>query len=256
MNNIKISFSFIVFYTIFLSSILAQQSISVNYQGKIGFSKAYREALAFQGYSIPEVEWAYTLSISEGKSDYTLDSIVFRAVPEDFRTEIIWDRLSKRYNDKAFHYQRGVFTDGVCYQGEINYIKDVEIHRDKRRKILGLECYFAEYSIGERIYEVWYTEDLPYSDGPVQFYHLREIDIPLLPGLILEIDELTEGYSYKAVGISVESLRDLSDYTVKCDKILPIHKYDAITYRSLVEKYGKKLNSKNIIPNYWYSATR
>ena len=256
--KIQISYKYYFFiFLLFLTLVLhAQEGITVTYHGRQGIPQIVKDLMANQGYSVPEMEFAYSLSIVNGESNYTLDSMLFRSYPEDFNKNLIWDRLVKKYNEKVFTFQRGVFIDGRCYKGDINYISNVVVDKQKRKSILGIDCYYAEYTVGNRIYEVWFTEDLPFTDGPIPLYNLKEVDIPLLPGLILEMNEITEGYSFVAVDIMVGEPRDLSNYSVNCEKTLPIGQYDAIAYRNLMSKIALSLNSNNIVLGQWYSAIK
>ena len=72
-----------------------------------------------------------------------------------------------------------------------------EIDKTKVKNILGLSCYFASTQIGQDRHQIWFTNDLPYQDGP--FYAAKEYNRNL-PGLVLE-HTMGDGYTVAAVDI-------------------------------------------------------
>lgn len=64
------------------------------------------------------------------------------------------------------------------------------------KEILGYKCREATAKYRGRDYTAWYSEDLPFSDGPHQFAGL--------PGLILEIYDNQEHYHFTAIAIDTK----------------------------------------------------
>lgn len=62
------------------------------------------------------------------------------------------------------------------------------------KKIHNYFCKKATINFGGRLWEAWFTDDIPISDGPYKFYGL--------PGLILEIYDSKNEYHFLAIGIS------------------------------------------------------
>ncbi|WP_304038501.1 GLPGLI family protein [Mesonia mobilis] len=61
---------------------------------------------------------------------------------------------------------------------------------DDCKTILGYECFKAETPFRGRVYEVWYTPEIPIQNGPYKFHGL--------PGLILEVKRRdVDKYSFK-----------------------------------------------------------
>jgi GLPGLI family protein len=66
---------------------------------------------------------------------------------------------------------------------------------DKGEKtLLGYKCNKATVNYRGRNYTAWYTTDIPINNGPYIFGGL--------PGLILEVEDIDNKYSFEAVGIT------------------------------------------------------
>lgn len=254
----KYTIIFFVFWVVLLNSttIFGQDAISIVYQGRQELSKAGQDIMNAQGFLLPKVVSAYTLTIRGGSSDYTLDSLVFQNTHENFKKYLIWDRIHKVYNENKYSYQKGVFIDGRCYESNINYVRELDIDKTQKKRILGLDCYFAEYDVDGHHYEVWYTEDLPYTDGPFILNEFNNVNLPLLPGVVLEIQESPNGSFFKATDIIVGENCNLPNYSVDCKDILPIKKYDRSSYRNLLENHAVKLTGNDIVVGKWYPSVK
>ncbi|SNV48365.1 GLPGLI family protein [Chryseobacterium taklimakanense] len=78
----------------------------------------------------------------------------------------------------------------------INYIFDNskwQLLEDNKR-IEDFNCKKAKIIFGNRIWEAWYTIDIPFQDGPYKFSGL--------PGLIIEIYSIDEDYRFLMKGIT------------------------------------------------------
>lgn len=66
------------------------------------------------------------------------------------------------------------------------------------RYILGYKCRKANIKFGNRVWEAWYTDDIPISDGPYKFRGLT--------GLILEIYSTDNEYKFTTIGIEKKDI--------------------------------------------------
>ncbi len=75
--------------------------------------------------------------------------------------------------------------------------------------IAGFNCHKAQTILGGRQYTAWYTTEIPISDGPYKFCNL--------PGLIIELSDTKNHYSFKLTGIYTDnisfSFADRLEYT-------------------------------------------
>ena len=97
---------------------------------------------------------------------------------------------------------------------------------NETKTILGYSCQKAKLFFRGRNYEVYFTSQIPYSDGPVKFMGL--------PGMILEVNSNSPTYSYEIIAEKVElknnSLQIENPYSFK----------DVIPYGKFIEIYKKK----------------
>lgn len=63
----------------------------------------------------------------------------------------------------------------------------------ERKRILSYNCQKAITEFRGRTYEAWFAPEIPLKEGPYKFNGL--------PGLILEINDMQQHYTYKCVGI-------------------------------------------------------
>ena len=98
-------------------------------------------------------------------------SIIVKKYP-DFKTSLITDEFSTSY-------QLLILDDRL-----LNWILFPE-----KRDIGGYECQKAELDFGGRKWTAWFTEKIPFNDGPYKFRGL--------PGLIIEIKDITNSHSFQ-----------------------------------------------------------
>lgn len=96
--------------------------------------------------------------------------------------------------------QKNIILDKAFeqYQYEENQPKIEWNISNKNKEILGYKCREATAQYRGRTYTAFFAEDLPFSDGPHQFYGL--------PGLILEISDRDGHFQFKAIGIDKNPL--------------------------------------------------
>ena len=70
--------------------------------------------------------------------------------------------------------------------------------QDSVKIVAGRECSLAKGHFGGREWEVWFSQEIPYSSGPWK--------LSGLPGLILEARERNSQYCFECIGISSEKV--------------------------------------------------
>ena len=156
--------------------------------------KYYMLARDRKDMTSPREKW-YQLSIGEKSSH------CFQVAPPFKSTDGIIDVFV--FKD-PIHVYKGIPESGqLTFIGEINwkhcyYVEpscgfewDVE---EGDTLICGYQCQKASTAFGGRKWNVWYTLDVPYSDGPWKLCGL--------PGLIMKADDDKGDYSFTAVEIS------------------------------------------------------
>ena len=86
---------------------------------------------------------------------------------------------------------------GFAYFEDCDEGVNWEIDKTKTKQILGLNCYYASAKIQDVVHQIWFTNDLPYKDGPI---HSRKKYLCNLPGLVLE-HIMGDGNTTRAVDI-------------------------------------------------------
>ncbi len=71
--------------------------------------------------------------------------------------------------------------------------------KSETKEIMGYKCNLATCDYRGRIWNVWFTLDIPISEGPWKLYGL--------PGLVLEANDSKNHYTYKAVGFYTQNLQ-------------------------------------------------
>lgn len=67
------------------------------------------------------------------------------------------------------------------------------------KEILGYTCQLASCNYRGRIWNVWFSPDIPINEGPWKLFGL--------PGLVLEANDAESHYSYKAIGLYTQNLQ-------------------------------------------------
>lgn len=252
--NMKIIVNVLFLLFFWFTDVAAQEVVSVIYQGQNKLSRAASDAIIASGYIPVTSIDSYTLQLGRTKSKFTLDSIKYERVEEEYYSKYLcWETTYKNYNDKSFNYAECAFDDGQCYHGTINYVRDVAIDRKIIRKILGFTCYSAVYRIGDVSYEAWFTEDLPFSDGPFGLDSQKRLTMPLLPGVILEVMDKSTGSYLHAKNIVVLTQPALNN-TPSCSVSQDVENFDKMRHFAAKQERSIRLRAKDIILGKWYHA--
>lgn len=124
-------------------------------------------------------DWIESGAIMQYKARYTYD--IYKNYPKGKITTIDDLMLSDRrlvYEENATQLEWMVLDDTTTHSGYL--------------------CQKARCEFGGRVWEAWYTEELPFSDGPYKFCGL--------PGLILNLADTKNHYSFKF--LSIEKIQE------------------------------------------------
>jgi GLPGLI family protein len=159
-------------------------------------------------------EGIIALKLSDKNQEYAYDKIIY-----------------KDLNGGKLYANRALFTT-------MSYIDDSDIQlewdiitSEKVKEIAGYYCQKAITKFRGRVYEAYYTTDVPIPNGPYKFQGL--------PGLILEVSS-TDGY-YKATAIEVNKLKEDSQIIIEnpfaAKKLIAIDEYKRILVEKLIKSF-------------------
>ncbi len=136
-------------------------------------------------------------------NSYTLDSLLCSdqgsAIQMDilangsskYGKRIVSYNILKDFKNKQIDHTDNVGGEHYRYQEELpnfNWVISTE-----QKKIWDYTCQKATCDFRGRIYEAWFTTEIPVKDGPWKFHGL--------PGLILEVYDIQKHYSFVFVGL-------------------------------------------------------
>tara|TARA_R110002167_G_scaffold363007_1_gene582702 strand:+ start:3256 stop:4053 length:798 start_codon:yes stop_codon:yes gene_type:complete len=98
--------------------------------------------------------------------------------------------IVKDAKNKKMYYTHKIVDDNFFYSQELNPFNWAILEETKA--ILNYECQKAVTSFAGRKYFAWFTTEIPISEGPYKFNGL--------PGLIVEIYDTEEDYTFKLIG--------------------------------------------------------
>ncbi|QBJ86329.1 GLPGLI family protein [Chryseobacterium gleum] len=172
---------FIIFVLILSSFIYGQQSIQVTYETinkpKINYngftlSQNQKEEIERQVLQNAKKPEKYVLYYDDGNSFFERDPNE-KLSPREQKTEFF--RLS---NKKGYYRLRDYIVEEFYGYYPVD---DVSIeYTDEKQTIENYNCKAALYKNGDIVSKVWYTEDIPVSAGPYDYYNV--------PGLILKVE--------------------------------------------------------------------
>lgn len=183
----------------------------------------------------------------------TTDSIEFR------HPELVAARMK---NKEAFASKANLPREKVFkyfYENKIivhdrfdisNWLIEEELSRpiwevsDSTQNILGFECIFAVTEYRGRKWEVWFTPEIPISDGPWKLNGL--------PGLILKAQDSKRHYIYEPLSVRTEGIGNIEYYDYDAGNRLKITREEALPrkYKSLHEDLHFKIVSSGAFGIY------
>jgi GLPGLI family protein len=140
----------------------------------------------------------------------------------------------------------------LCYEEPIPEIEWEPVAG--RKMILGYSCSLAKCNFRGRRYSAWYAPEIPLSYGPWKFHGL--------PGLILELEDDTGEYHYKATALHrAEPRTELVQWVVSARKVSKEKAVNALRYmfahpaKFVEESYGLvfSYNGEMVVDSHYYA---
>jgi GLPGLI family protein len=92
-------------------------------------------------------------------------------------------KIYKSYPDFTIGYVDGIEKNFYGYKDKLNFSWKIS----KEKSIIeNYNCQKASVEFGGRVWNAWFTQDLPFQDGPYKFYGL--------PGLIVKVEDSKQDY--------------------------------------------------------------
>lgn len=175
------------------------------------------------------------LSKFSSYKNLTVDSLLMRSTPEQIQNAAIEGKLSN--GDPMTIYKNWpagklTHTEKICMDW-FRYTEDMpELDwelTDSVTNVLGYECQGARCRFRGREWTVFYTEEIPLSDGPWKLHGL--------PGLIMKASDEKGHYSFECIGIKSKADRPITVYQVPFNTVTRDAYYDT-KHRYDVNPYG------------------
>ncbi len=180
------------------------------------------------------------LSKFSSYKNLTVDSILMRSTQEQIADAAMEGKLSNgEFMTIYKNYPAGrlTHTEKIC-QDWFRYDEDMPKLEweltDSVTNVLGYECQSARCKFRGREWTVFYTEDIPLTDGPWKLQGL--------PGLIMKASDENGHYTFECIGIKSKADRPITIYKV------PFNKTDRKGYYDAKHRY-------EINPYAYYEAT-
>lgn len=164
------------------------------------------------------------LSKFSSLKNLTVDSIIMSSSPEQIASAV-WDgKLSNGEFMTIFkNYPAGklTHTEKICMDW-FRYDEDMPSFdwemTDSVTEVLGYRCLSARCKFRGREWTVFYTEDIPLSDGPWKLHGL--------PGLIMKASDEKGHYTFECIGIKSEADRPITIYKAPFNDVRRRDYYD------------------------------
>lgn len=131
-------------------------------------------------------------------------------------------RTTHNYIYKNYPQGKSIITSKrfiICFSYEENFLPQRWEMSDSTKHILNYSCKLAICHFRGRVWHAWFTESIPYSDGPWK--------LSGLPGLILEAYDKNKHYHYLATAIFDKNLVQVTFYNFYEKEFIPT---DRITF--------------------------
>ena len=115
--------------------------------------------------------------------------------------------LPKVYPITEIRYTERMLQDDITYKEAINFNWKIE---SEKSKIGEYQAQKATTEFGGRKWTAWFSEDLPFQDGPYKFFGL--------PGLIVKIEDADQNYSWQLKGNKTIENWEEETYAEKLNK--------------------------------------
>lgn len=164
------------------------------------------------------------LSKFSSYKNLTVDSIIMRSTSEQIADAAIEGKLSTgEFMTIYKNYPAGklTHTEKIC-QDWFRYEEDMPVFEweltDSVTNVLGYECHSAKCKFRGREWTVFYSEDIPLSDGPWKLHGL--------PGLIMKASDEKGHYTFECIGIKSKADRPITIYKVPFNNVKRKDYYD------------------------------
>lgn len=154
----------------------------------------------------------------------TVDSIIMRSSQEQIANAAMEGKLSTgEFMTIYKNYPEGklTHTEKIC-QDWFRYEEDMPQFEwemtDSVANVLGYKCQSARCKFRGREWTVFYTEEIPLSEGPWKLHGL--------PGLIMKAIDEKGHYSFECIGIKSKASRPITIYKVPFNKVKREDYYD------------------------------
>lgn len=175
------------------------------------------------------------LSKFSSYKNLTVDSIIMRSSQEQIANAAMEGKLSTgEFMTIYKNYPEGklTHTEKIC-QDWFRYEEDMPQFEwemtDSVANVLGYKCQSARCKFRGREWTVFYTEEIPLSEGPWKLHGL--------PGLIMKATDEKGHYSFECIGIKSKASRPITIYKVPFNKVKREDYYDT-KHRHEVNPYA------------------
>ncbi len=164
------------------------------------------------------------LSKFSSYKNLTVDSIILQSSQEQIVNAAMEGKLSTgEFMTIYKNYPAGklTHTEKICLDW-FRYDEDMPQFNweltDSVASVLGYECQSAKCRFRGREWTVFYTEDIPLSDGPWKLHGL--------PGLIMKASDEKGHYTFECIGIKSKADRPITIYKVPFNNVKRSEYYD------------------------------
>tara|TARA_R110002072_G_scaffold81897_1_gene187268 strand:+ start:147671 stop:148447 length:777 start_codon:yes stop_codon:yes gene_type:complete len=149
---------------------------------------------SYYGYQLDSVQAAASKQ-SNSPKDLNMTALVGSVL--SMKKPALKFRIHKSWADEQITVYQNIFFDNYVY------IQPLKMEgwniEDQYKEILGFKCQKASIHYAGRDFIAWYSEEIPLSDGPYVFNGL--------PGLIMQIEDVQNFYSFELIGIQSSSIK-------------------------------------------------
>lgn len=233
----KFTFFQILFFS-FLYSYSQKDAVVIQYLQYNNTAKQNTmiDVLAIQGKKAVFQEKYSTKTYGHDATDAEPGSITVNK-PDDFDPYLQIDRSKK----EVLFYDR---MGPNIFLIKDNYIEPKWNITTETKKIAGYTCTKATTDFRGRLWEAWFTVEIPLPFGPWKLHGL--------PGLILDAKDSTNTYAFVAKSIKFEKSAFLDkDFT----KLMPAHNTKPITYKQYLSDNDEFWDNREKESARLYNAT-
>ncbi|OBW43230.1 hypothetical protein AB670_00422 [Chryseobacterium sp. MOF25P] len=212
----KLNFSLILLFLAFLNLSAQGNRFTYEYQFRIDSTKTDSLKKEFVNLDIfPTKSYFY------GQAKFASDSIANNSIIEQRRStpnSISYSSTTDEWNisyliEKSYPSFKTTWFTNIEQTNMI--VEETPVIKwqilPETQKIENYNCQKATANFGGRIWEAWFSKDLPFPDGPYKFHGL--------PGLIVKLEDKTKSHQFSLKGNKKLKAEDHSwDYILALEK--------------------------------------